>query len=82
MRTFSDEVTALVETEMKRIVEMTCAAHGAEATFDFRWNYPPTVNDAGEAEFAATVMDDIVGADYVSRATSSRRWALRTSHSC
>ncbi|MBC8119554.1 MAG: amidohydrolase, partial [Burkholderiaceae bacterium] len=67
VRTFSDEVTALVEKQMQRIVEMTCAAHGAEAKFDFHWNYPPTVNDAKEAEFAATVMDDIVGADNVVR---------------
>ena len=67
VRTFSDHVTTLVEKQMRRIVEMTCAAHGAEAKFDFNWNYPPTVNDAGEAEFAATVMDDIVGADNVVR---------------
>ena len=67
VRTFRDDVTALVEQQMKRIVEMTCAAHGAEAKFEFRWNYPPTVNDAREAEFAATVMDDIVGAQNVVR---------------
>jgi hippurate hydrolase len=67
VRTFSDDVTALVESEMKRIVEMTCVAHGADAKFDFHWNYPPTVNDVREAEFAATVMDDIVGAENVVR---------------
>ena len=67
VRTFSDDVTALIESEMKRIVEMTCAAHGADAEFDFRWNYPPTVNDVDEAEFAATVMDDIVSAENVVR---------------
>jgi amidohydrolase len=61
VRTFSDEVTALIEKQMERIVGMTSAAHGAEAKFEFRWNYPPTVNNADEAEFAATVMDDIVG---------------------
>ncbi|HYM47066.1 MAG TPA: M20 aminoacylase family protein [Burkholderiaceae bacterium] len=67
VRTFSDDVTALVEKQMRLIVEMTCAAHGAEGKIDFHWNYPPTVNDAKEAEFAATVMDDIVGADNVVR---------------
>ena len=61
VRTFSDEVTALIEKQMERIVGMTSAAHGAEAKFEFRWNYPPTVNNPDEAEFAATVMDDIVG---------------------
>ena len=67
VRTFSDDVTALVERQLRRIVEMTCAAHGAEASVNFHWNYPPTVNDAREAEFAATVMDDIVGTDNVVR---------------
>ncbi len=67
VRTFSDDVTALVEKQMRRIVQMTCAAHGAEAKCDFRWNYPPTVNNPQEAEFAATVMDDIVGTGNVVR---------------
>jgi hippurate hydrolase len=67
VRTFSDDVTALIERSMKQIVEMTCAAHGAHSRFRFHWNYPPTVNDATQAEFAATVMDDIVGAGNVVR---------------
>ena len=67
VRTFSDTVTALVEEQMKRIVAMTAAAHGADADVEFRWVYPPTVNHAAEAEFAATVMDDIVGAANVVR---------------
>jgi amidohydrolase len=67
VRTFSDEVTGLVEKQMRRIVEMTCAAHRAEGKINFHWNYPPTINDPNEADFAATVMDDIVGADNVVR---------------
>ena len=67
VRTFSDTVTAQVEEHMRRIVQMTAAAHGAESHVEFRWNYPPTVNHAAEAEFAATVMDDIVGSDNVLR---------------
>ena len=67
VRTFSDAVTAQVEEQMKRIVALTAAAHGAEADVEFRWNYPPTVNHAAETEFAATVMDDIVGAANVVR---------------
>jgi amidohydrolase len=61
VRTFSDSVTTAIEEQMKRIATMTAAAHGAEAEVEFRWNYPPTVNHANEAEFAARVMDDIVG---------------------
>ena len=67
VRTFSYDVTSLVEKQLRRVVEMTCAAHGAEASVDFHWNYPPTVNHVLEAEFAATVMDDIVGTDNVVR---------------
>ena len=67
VRTFSDAVTAQVEEHMRRIVQMTAAAHGAESHVEFRWNYPPTVNHAAEAEFAASVMDDIVGTDNVLR---------------
>jgi hippurate hydrolase len=67
VRTFSDAVTAQVEEQMKRIAAMTAAAHGAEADVEFRWNYPPTVNSVAETEFAATVMDDIVGAANVVR---------------
>ncbi|GIL05695.1 MAG: hydrolase [Betaproteobacteria bacterium] len=67
VRTFSDAVTALVEERMKRIAQLTAEAHGAEAHVEFKWNYPPTVNHPAEAEFAASVMDDIVGAANVKR---------------
>ena len=40
---------------------MTAAAYGAESHVEFHWNYPPTVNHAAEADFAASVMDDVVG---------------------
>jgi hippurate hydrolase len=67
VRTFSDAVTAQIEEQMKRIATLTAAAHGAEAEVEFRWNYPPTVNHAAEAEFAATVLDDVVGSANVVR---------------
>ena len=67
VRTFSDDVTALIERTMRTVAEMTCAAHGAQCEVRFHWNYPPTVNDATQAEFAATVMDDIVGPGNVIR---------------
>ena len=53
---------------MKRIAETDRARRTAPtAKFEFDRNYPPTVNHAAEAEFAATVMADIVGADNVVR---------------
>jgi len=67
VRTFSDAVTAQIETQMRHIAEGTAAAHGCEASVDFHWNYPPTVNHAVEAEFAAGVADDVVGAHNVHR---------------
>jgi amidohydrolase len=67
VRTFDDRVTAQIEGELRRIAQMTAAAHGADATVSYHWNYPPTVNHAAEAEFAAGVMDDIVGRDHVVR---------------
>jgi hippurate hydrolase len=67
VRTFSDAVTALIEQQMRRIATMTAAAHGAEAHVEFVWNYPPVINHAAEARFAALVMDDIVGAENVVR---------------
>ena len=67
VRTFADDVTAHIEGRMKRIAQLTAEAHGAEAHVEFKWNYPPTVNHRAETEFAASVMDDIVGADNVYR---------------
>jgi hippurate hydrolase len=67
VRTFSDEVTALIEERLKRIAQLTAEAHGATTQVEFKWNYPPTINHAAEAEFAATVMDEIVGSANVMR---------------
>jgi amidohydrolase len=68
VRTFDDRVTAQIEEQMRRIATQTAAAHGAEAQVHFNWNYPPTVNHEAEAEFAARVMDEIVGTERVVRA--------------
>lgn len=61
VRTFSFEVLDLIERRMKEISEHTCAAFGAICEFEFVRNYPPTINSANEAAFAAKVMTDIVG---------------------
>jgi len=65
VRTFSFEVLDMIERRMKEISEHTCAAFGAICEFEFVRNYPPTINSAGEAAFAAKVMADIVGAGNV-----------------
>lgn len=61
VRTFSLEVLDMIERRMKEISEHTCAAFGAICEFEFVRNYPPTINSANEAAFAAKVMTDIVG---------------------
>jgi hippurate hydrolase len=61
VRTFSVEVLDLIESRMRQIVEATARAYDCEADFEFRRNYPPTVNSAEEAAFATEVMRDLVG---------------------
>lgn len=65
VRTFTVEVLELIEKRMRQIAEHTCAAHDATCEFAFVRNYPPTVNSPAEAEFARTVMTEIVGAEHV-----------------
>ncbi len=65
VRTFSTEALDLVERRMRELSEQLCAAFGARAEFQFRRNYPPTVNSAAEAAFAAAVARDIVGTEGV-----------------
>jgi hippurate hydrolase len=67
VRTFDDAMTQMIEDGMRRIATGTAQAHGAEASVDFTWSYPPTINHDREAAFAAGVLDDIVGPDNVLR---------------
>ena len=62
VRTFTLELLDLIEKRMREIAEHTSAAFGATCDFEFDRNYPPTINSAAEANFAAKVMGDIVGA--------------------
>ena len=65
VRTFTHEVLDLIEKRMQEVAEHTCLAFGAECEFEFRRNYPPTINHPGETAFARKVMTDMVGADNV-----------------
>jgi hippurate hydrolase len=65
VRTFSIDVLDMIEQRMKVMTEHTCAAFGLTVDFQFKRNYPPTINSAHEAEFARQVMTSIVGADNV-----------------
>ncbi len=65
VRTFTVELIDLIEKRMREIAEHTSAAFGATCEFEFDRNYPPTINTATEANFAAQVMASIVGAENV-----------------
>ncbi|MBA4256748.1 MAG: amidohydrolase [Polaromonas sp.] len=65
VRTFSIEVLDLIEQRMRDIAQHTSAAFGATCEFQFKRNYPPTINHPAEADFARRVMADLVGADQV-----------------
>jgi len=67
VRAFSRDVMALIEAAMRRIAKGVAEAFGATAEVDFRFLFAPTVNDPGEAEFAAGICAGLVGARNVER---------------
>ena len=68
VRAFSKDVMALVEANMRRVADGVAASMGATAKVDFRVNFAPLVNDPVQAEFAAGICAELVGADKVDRA--------------
>jgi len=65
VRTFTVELLDLIERRMRDVASHTCAAFEATCEFEFRRNYPPTINHDAETAFARQVMADVVGADNV-----------------
>ncbi|HOW47179.1 MAG TPA: M20 aminoacylase family protein [Rubrivivax sp.] len=65
VRTFTTEVLDLVERRMKQIAESTCAAFEVGCEFEFKRNYPPTVNHEAETEFARALLGEVVGPENV-----------------
>jgi amidohydrolase len=65
VRTFTVEVLDLIEQRMRTIAENTAAAFDAQVDFRFHRNYPPLINHAREAAFAAEVAQSVVGAQNV-----------------
>ena len=65
VRTFSVEVLELIERRMREVAEHTAAAFGATCEFEFKRNYPPTVNHAAETEFVRRVLGTVVGPENV-----------------
>jgi hippurate hydrolase len=67
VRAFSRDTLQAIEAHLRRVAEGTAAAYGATATLDFRVPFAPTVNDPVQAEFAAGICTELVGADKVDR---------------
>ncbi|PTV97003.1 hippurate hydrolase [Rhodobacter aestuarii] len=65
IRSFTPEVRAMVEKRFHEIVEGTAAAFGVKVEITYDKGYPPTVNDAERARFAADVAREISGPDAV-----------------
>ncbi|CAG4916668.1 M20 aminoacylase family protein [Paraburkholderia saeva] len=65
VRTFTTQTLDLIEARLRKIAESTAEAYDCSVKITFHRNYPPTINSAKEARFAAEVMKEIVGAENV-----------------
>jgi hippurate hydrolase len=62
VRTFSRDTQAMVKQRLKGIVEGQAAAYGVEAELIYHDDYPPTINDPAQTEFAVAAAADVAGA--------------------
>ncbi|WP_323770036.1 M20 aminoacylase family protein [Antarctobacter sp.] len=65
VRYFDKDIQAVVKERMAEIVEHQAKSFGMTATLDYVEGYPPTINHPAQAEFAAEVARELVGADAV-----------------
>ncbi len=65
IRSFNPDVRALLKKRFHEIVEGHAMAYGVTAAIDYDWGYPPTINTAPEAAFAAEVAREVVGGEAV-----------------
>ena len=61
VRTLKKEVAAEAEKRIRAICEGIAAAHGATVEIDYDSNYPVTVNDPAETDFAVGVAGAVAG---------------------
>jgi hippurate hydrolase len=67
VRTTTPANRELVERRIREICAGSATMHGVDIAIDYRHGYPPTVNHAGEAAFAADVAAEICGDANVQR---------------
>ena len=66
VRAFSSDMFDQLEKGMERIARQTAAAFDATVEFSFSRNYPPTVNDKTQTEFALRAMRQVCNVNAVS----------------
>jgi hippurate hydrolase len=64
VRTFDKNVKAMVRKRMSEIVSGHSTSFGVEATLRYEDGYPPTINNADNANFAIAVAKEIVGEEH------------------
>ena len=67
VRAFSTEVLELIKKRIEALAQGIAQGFGATATLDFRMIFAPTINHPQEAEFAARICTEVVGAENVVR---------------
>ncbi|MEL6338354.1 MAG: M20 aminoacylase family protein [Myxococcota bacterium] len=66
-RAFDEDTRRTLEEGIERIATHVAQGLGAEAMVKYQRGYPPTVNDPAQAELAATVLGEMLGAENVHR---------------
>ncbi len=61
VRTFTLELLDLIEQRMEKVARATAEAFDCDVEFQFRRNYPPTINHPAETTFVRGVLEDLVG---------------------
>jgi hippurate hydrolase len=69
VRTLDGAVQDFIEARLNEIVPQFAQSFGASAVIRYARGYPVTVNSADEADFAADVATEVVGAERVDRNT-------------
>jgi amidohydrolase len=67
VRAFSEDVLKMVERNLERIAAGVAQGFGASAKTDFRLIFAPLINDAQQADYAARICEELVGAENVRR---------------
>ena len=67
VRSFRAEVQDLIETRLRGLIMAIAEGFGAQATVHYTRLYPATINHSPQAEFAAAVAEELVGAERVVR---------------